>query len=227
MKTQIDPNSIFRIDADNINDNIIGVAACLLQDNTIHHAGIFIRYNSTNYLLHFDKEKVELLEIKKAVLCFFKRLSYIPSEIIPSTYLLFKRISMSKKPGYSYFYDGSCYEPTNIDFFDEYEMPEIMSCVGFCLNVLKTVLNREDFIKYTDWHYHNGITEDKVKKYFESKIKANYPNIDIVEFCKHSRRILPIEYFTAGFSTTIPVEKLFTDANIKAVENALISKIAS
>ena len=203
----------------------MGVAVSVFK-NEINHSGIFIRYNNTNYLLHFDMVNVSLLEIPERSIVFFKQLTFLPSEFIPSTFHWFTQLAKAKSPGYGYFYSGSFYDETTLDFIDGQQMPEIMSCVGFCLNVLKTVLRGKDFIKYTDWHYHNGITEDNVLRYF-IKAKQNYPDINIEEFAKHVRRILPVEYFTAGFDVSLPVRKVFTDSNSREVAKIVMDKVDS
>ena len=195
-----------------------------IENGEVSHSGLFIRYLATNHFFHFDSKKVLLIEIPIGIdYCFFKQLDFIPDELIPSIYNYFKIVEKTANPTYGYFYTGSFYDSSSYEFIDEHSMPEIMSCVGFCLNVLKTILRQNDFIKYIDWHFHNGITEDDVLRYFEKSVK-NFPNIDLAEFTKHVRRILPIEYYTAGFSHTIPVEKSFTDLYIKDVKKSLLSK---
>jgi len=230
LKTNINPQLIIRGDYESLPDNIIGVAVTLNLDevqNPINHSGIFIRYNNSNYLLHFNREAIELVEIPEDSLVFFKQIS-VPTGFILSTYHFFTQIIKRKVPEYGYFYSGSFYDETTLDFIDGHGMPEIMSCVGFCLNVMKTVLRGKDFIKYTDWNYHDGLTEDKVLRYF-MKAKKSYPDLDMDEYIKYVRRILPIEYFTAGFEVEakIPVRKTFTDANIRIVDKMIMDRVAS
>ncbi|WP_091372351.1 hypothetical protein [Mucilaginibacter mallensis] len=225
MKTQINHQFIIRGDYDSLPDNIIGVAVSLLNDD-INHSGIFIRYNNTNYLFHFDSVDVVLIEIPKDAIVFFKQLTFIPPEFITSTFHWFRQLEKFKSPDYGLFYSGSFYNESTLEFIDKNQMPEIMSCVGFCLNVLKTVLRGNDFINYTDWNYHNGITDDKILRYFINA-KKNYPDIDIIEFAQHVRRILPVEYFTAGFDLNIPVKKAFTDSNNKEVTKIIMEKVSS
>jgi hypothetical protein len=226
LKNQINAQFIIRGDSDYLPDNLMGVAVSL-SENEINHSGIFIRYDSTNYLLHFNKRKISLVEIPSNSLVFFKHINLIPAELIPSTFHWFTKLEWKEnQPDYNYFYSGSFYDESTLDFIDPTGMPEFMSCVGFCLNVLKTVFRNQDFIQYTDWYFHDGLTEDTILRYFR-KTKNNYPDIDLEEYIKHVRRITPIEYFTAGFDSKIPVPKIFTDSYKREVAQNIMEKVNS
>lgn len=224
MSRTINSDNIIEADSADLPDNMLGVGVSVNRDREIRHSGIFIRYNESNYFLHFDGEKVELMDVPIGYCYYFKSLN-IAESLIPSYYNYFKLVERFAKPKYGYYYSGGFYHETSLDFIDENSMLESMSCVGFCLSVLKTCFFKNDFIFYEDWQFHDGVTDDEVLKHFRV-IEATYPDVTIDIYKKNARRIRPIEYFTAGFDKTAnrPVRKLFTDKFKEEVQFKILEK---
>jgi hypothetical protein len=174
-------------------DNLAAAVVLIDDKNKIAHSGIVIRYNGESKLLHFNPPFVLLENLTKYPLYYYKELSFIDPELIPTFLAHCEIIQYSAKPEYFYFYANSVYD-TNGDFISEKNMPEYMSCVGFCLNVLEFFLADESFFEYSDW---DGTTLNKGDGYIEHYIE---------EFTKNIRRIYPIEYLSGAFLTH-PVKK--------------------
>ena len=220
-------DNLIRCDSDNLPDHLLGVAIRINPERNQPHSGIFIRYDRRNYIFHFtgEGEKVFLHTPIDNDWCFFKTLTNVKF-FIPSVYAHFRRIKKRSKPDYFYFYGGGIFDQ-NGDYNDDDGLPNYMTCVGFCLAVMKFSLRGVDFLEFTDWPSGiiDGKEEDFIKKFYETKIAPNYPNLPLERFSQNVRRITPLEYITAGFSDKLPVSKSFIDTKKGSVKAEISERI--
>lgn len=211
-----------------LSDNLLGIAVQFNFEKRILHSGIFIRYNGEGHFFHYTGRGIFLTEVTDDELLLFEEFTKVKA-YIPSILAFFKRVKRTSKPKYCYFYAGALYDQDG-KLKQAHVIPEYLTCVGFCLAVLKNILLGQDLIKYSDWpagHGIDGLKKDYVERFFTENIQPNHPEITIEQFREGIRRITPLEYFTASFSTTIPVAKSFTDANQQEVKEAIKREIAN
>ena len=220
-------NNLIRCDSEELPDHLLGVAIRLDADRKNPHSGVFIRYDKQNYIFHFTGkgDKVFLHPPTDNDWFFFKALTEV-KYYIPSVYAHFRRIKRKSKPDYFYLYSGGAFDQ-NGDFTDTGTLPNYMTCVGFCLAVLKHSLTGIDLIQFEDWPAGilNGKSEDYVKNFYDVKIAPNYPDISFAKFSNDVRRITPLDYITAGFSSVIPVPKTFIDNQKSSVKKEIYASI--
>jgi hypothetical protein len=216
----IDEN-IISCEADDLPENIIGAAIVTNPDDS-QHAAIFIRYNGESKLFHFTGRSVMIEDFfNPDEIYFHKNLAVIDPLLLPAFLAHCELVLEKAEPKFGYFYEGALYDH-NGDFISPSSMPEYMTCVGFCLNVIKGFLSDQDYFNYSDWDI-NTLDETYAEKFLE-KVQLENPGIAINDFKVNLRRILPIEYLCGAFSTTLPVEKAFTDGIRQDVERAYESK---
>jgi hypothetical protein len=199
-------------------DNLIGAAVYINPRKQAKHAGIFIRYNGKNKLFHYDGLNVLLEDYDNDQLYVVKEIDFIHSSLIPSIVMHCELVLEKASPLYGYFYMGSMYNESG-DFISEGNMPEYMTCVGFCLNYFKYILKGKDFFNYLDWTSLGLGEKEGFVESFINEVQDKFQNIDINMFQNGIRRINPLEYLTGAFSEKIPVRKEFVDKYAQHVQN--------
>lgn len=217
---------LIRCNTEGLPDNLVGVAVYINDTGFAQHAGIFLRYNGQSKLFHYTGNEVLLEEVNNDEWYFHKELTFIAKDLVPSVILHCDIVQKEAKPKYGFFYLGEMYD-ANGDFISVGHMPEYMTCVGFCLNFIKYLLQGNDFFHYLDWDISSiGKGEGYIENFIE-KVKKIHPQIDIIDFKKGLRRIYPIEYVTGGFSEDLPVRKSFTDMHVENVKQIISQKLTA
>ena len=211
--------------SEDLPDNAIGAAVYINDKGDVQHAGIFIRHKGENKLFHYTGVQVKIDSFDGRRLYIYKGLENFIPPITNSIMMHFEVIQKEAKPEYGYFYVGSMYNESG-DFVSLGDMPEYMTCVGFCLNCIKYLLQGEDLFEYQDWDESSlkGVleTEPEYVTDFIKEVREAIPNIKIEDFKKGLRRIWPLEYITGAFSDSIPVRKPFTDDYSPQVNESLL-----
>lgn len=209
-------DNIISCQADDLPDNMIGAAIVTNNDNT-QHAAIFIRYNGESKLFHFTGKSVMIEDVLSLdEIYYHKSLDVIDPLLLPAFLAQCELVLEKAQPKFGYFYDGSALYDNNGDFISPSSFPEYMTCVGFCLNLIKSFLSDQNYFNYSDWDI-STLDESYVEKFLE-KVQIDNPGISIGDFKESLRRILPIEYLCGAFSPTLPVEKVFIDGIRPSVE---------
>lgn len=221
---------LISINANDIPNNIIAAATFINDTGMAEHAGIFVKYNNTPLLLHwFGKdilfEKVDPSIDSRHGWYFHKKFVFSLPRTISSFIVHCNEIKEESNPQYGYFYPGSYYDSNGKYYNDDEENrhPEYMTCVGFCLNVIKGFIEQEDYIQYRDWTAANSLDDEYLANTIKI-IRAYHPDISVEEISENARRIKPVEYLAAAFSENIPVTKKYTDSIIEEVQQILSTK---
>lgn len=222
--SKISLKEIVQCSSEDLPDNIMG-AAVLVESNKIPHAGIFVRYNGESKLFHFDGKQVLLDDINGQEIYFFKELPYLKPALAPSFLTHCQLVLNEAKPIFGYFYIGGMYDEEG-KFRNPGDMPEYMTCVGFCLNFLKYFTEGIDLFELSDWQTMDIKRKDEYVTDFIAKVKEQNPNLDIEDFKKGIRRIWPDEYFTGAFCNSLPVRKKFVEENITSIQTELLKTTA-
>lgn len=207
--------------ADDLPENMIGAAIVSNVDGS-QHAAIFIRYNGDSQMFHFTGTNVMIEDVLSLDEVYYhKRLDFIDPILLPAFLAQCELILEKAQPKFGYFYEGALYNEAG-EFLSPSTLPEYMTCVGFCLNVIKGFLSDQDYFNYGEWDV-KTLDETYAEKFLE-KVKLDHPSINIDDFKANLRRILPIEYLSGAFSDNLPVSKGFIDSIVIDVQNVLESK---
>ncbi len=190
------------------------VALGYSHDSEFPHSAFIINYNGELYEYGYNGHSITLGSLTDDY--FHKISDTIESGEVPAFIAFCQNVKKMAKPIYGFFYSGESY---NLDgkHLSDSDLGERMTCVGFCLNILKGALE-EDYLEYMDW-----TSESHSKEYLENF--CNQHNLDIAKISKYHRRITPIEFLTSGFFKKVPIKKVQIDSKIEAVEEYLIARI--
>ncbi|WP_285009617.1 hypothetical protein [Pedobacter faecalis] len=215
-------NRLRHCDETDLEENMVGAAILINPDGT-QHAAIFLRYNSESKLFHFTGKSVIIEDVSGMEDYYLKSLDFLPAILLPAFMAQSELILEKAQPEFGYFYEGSLYD-TNGDFVSPGASPQYMTCVGFCLNVIKGFLSDQDFFQYEDWDEKSLIGKMEHVESFLSRVNESYPDIKLEDFKVNLRRILPIEYVAGAFSRDLPVRKAFTDSIVEDLQKSLDEK---
>lgn len=218
----IDDKTIFQCNTDNLPDNIVG-AAVLVESSKVQHAGIFVRYNGDSKLFHFTSEDVLLEDFNDKDIYFFREFSFIKPALTPAFLAHCQIVMQEARPKFGYFYVGAEYNEQG-KFRSPGDLPEYMTCVGFCLNFLKYFTDGVDIFDIDDYTSSDLKRTDEYIARFLKKVQEENPSLDMDAFRKGLRRIWPAEYFSGTFSISLPVRKAFVDSILDDVTNSLLTK---
>lgn len=200
-----------KIESDRITDFV--AIGNLIKEAEAYHSAFVISYGKELYEFHYTGEEIEFKVIDNDY--FHKITDTIVSEEVPAFIALCKNILKNANPTYGFFYSGESY---NLDgtHLSNLDLGERMTCVGFCLNVLKGFLE-EDYIVYEDWtsetHEKNGYLESYCEKY----------KLDPSKISVSHRRITPRECLTSCFFSELPISKKEIDERIGEVDEYFIN----
>jgi hypothetical protein len=210
-----------KCNSENLPDNVIG-AAVLVENDAVPHAGIIIRYNGVSKLFHFDGQKVLLEEFNDYELYFFNEFPFINTSLAPAFLAHCEIVLKEARPTFGFFYIGSQYDSQG-KFRSPGDLPEYMTCVGFCLSFLKYFHEGKDLFNFNEWNVSSlDRGEEYINKFIE-KVKKQHPEINIEDFEKGIRRIWPAEYYAGTYSPNIPVGKAFIDTIVDELKIMLIN----
>ncbi len=195
-----------------ISEDFVAIGNLINEHKEPYHASLIIKYNSILLQYHYTDTDIELSEVDYEY--FHKRTKTIHKEEIPAFIAYCNSIKKNANPVYGYFYSGEYYDNKGVHF-SEKSIGERMTCVGFCLNVLKGFLEN-DYLKYTDWDSSSHST-DYLLKYAEKHKLA------VASIQESHRRISPIEILTSGFFYNIPISKIEIDNKLAEVKEYLLN----
>lgn len=208
----------------NSTDNFVAITVTLNDLGQASHSGLLISYNKTTYHFHFDTADVLLLQVdlKLAKNVYHKKLEIIDRQLIASFLNHCKIIAKTAMPQYGYFYGGSYYE--NGIYHSNNNTPQLMSCVGFCINVITGFIEEKKYIEFLDWQ---PVT-DKAEKWFNTfvvELQKKYPKLDVNALKNDFRRIKPSELISSAYFNMLPIRKVQTDQVNLIVEEVFKSSI--
>lgn len=189
------------------NINFVALGNLINQEQS-YHAAFVIRHENNLLEFHYTGEKIELVNLRRDY--YHKITDTIHPDEVASFIAKCINIRKNAKPEYGYFYSGESYDEHGNHQSDN-SLGERMTCVGFCLNVLKGFLENEDYLSYEDWDSTTHEEEGYLEWYCETY------NLNIEDVKSSHRRITPREFLTSGFFITIPIRKHQIDSKIQEV----------
>lgn len=197
-------------------------AACLINEEGVaQHVGLVIHSKEGYFLFHYTGEEVLFEDGKVEEWYFHKSIEFIYPEFCGTFLGHCKKIAQNANPKYGYFYNGSFYDSNGI-YYSENQIPEFMTCVGFCINVIKGFIEADEYFEYNDW-----TSQTVSQHYLDSnviRIQRIAPHVTKSLICENSRRIMPSEFIAAAFIKKIPIRKSDIDLIINDLEKVIYDK---
>lgn len=214
----------------NLSENFVAIATKIYNKKAVH-AGVLIRYKNKDYLHHYPGgNQIPLVDenFNGDGWYIYKSADFInEDEYEVGAFLQYcRRICKNSKISYGFITDGSKYDQ-NGKFIAKSELPEIGTCVGFCINTLTgSIIDIKDtMFELDDW------TDSDILKQYDSaflqKNKEKYPDLDLNLYNLFRKRITPIEYLCSSFFHSYPIRKDEISDIIFPVQEVIDQKFAS
>lgn len=204
--------------------------AVKLHSEVIANHSALILFNEGSFkAFHYNHPDVLFEEIEEhndwVILNIFGR---IPSDLVSAFANLCRVVSEEANPEYGYAYDGSFHDLDG-SYKSATGSPQILTCVGICLSVLKGFFVNLDklsvltnLIKFEDWD--NSEVPDWYLNRF-SVVAARNPDTPPEVLWRNLRRIRPSEFLTIPLFEEFPVSKASVDEVIEHVETVLRERL--
>ncbi|MEI3802734.1 MULTISPECIES: hypothetical protein [unclassified Chitinophaga] len=213
------------VQSENFNSegDFVAAAVKITKEGEAEHAGIVIYYNKDCFLLHYNSVDVKISGIPNKWY-FHKPLQVIPPIFVASFLSYCRKVVQKANPEYGYVYGGSIYDQHG-QFFSEKKIPEVMTCVGFCINVVLGFIEADEYISYSDWTIATLADSDKYIAHYRNEFVKIFPDLDMEELIKNIRRVKPSEFLTSAFlNSNLPIRKIAIDEILDLVEAVLVLK---
>lgn len=195
-----------KVESDRITD-FVAIGNYIDPIHSTHHAAFVIQYNGHLYEFHYSGRAVEFKSIETDY--YHKITDTILAAEIPAFIALCKHIEKKARPTYGFFISGDMYDKDG-NYICNSPLGEVMTCVGFCLSVLKG-FHEEDYLVYSDWDESTHEVEDYVINYCLKH------NLDPDKVAPFHRRITPRECLTSCYFSQLPISKEMIDRKIEEV----------
>jgi hypothetical protein len=182
------------------------------------HVGILVCIRGDMKNFHWDEnaiylEKLELFEEAENV--YHKEIKHFPVSnfFLDAMLARFRSILENSEITYGIIAQSEAHYNEKGVFEGLAGLPEICSCVGFCIYVIKGFLFKsKKFIEINEWENVEIESHPKLMEWYNNA-KEIYPNLSEEEYRKNHRRILPNEFVLAGYAlpAQLPVTKAFID----------------
>lgn len=203
--------------------DFVGIAIKLNADGVAIHAGLLIKHSNNHLILHYIPDDVQVTSIP-GPWYYHKTLSLIDPLFVLAFRSYCDWVVENANPEYGYIYTGCLYNE-NGQYFSETAVPEIMTCVGFCISVIKGFIDAEEYFQYTDWGI-SSVDDDEYLEFFVNKFSGIYSPEEMKNLENNIRRILPVELLASAFiDDELPIRKTAVDAIVEIVKQVLVNKV--
>lgn len=221
---------LIKFNEDALPENFVAAATYINSEKEAYHAGILIRLENVNYLCHYpgfrtpptiEKGFNEENVIAYKILDSFDNDEGDVGAFLAQCY----RVCKETKITYGYVIDGSSYNDDGL-FESKVGLPEIGTCVGFCINILANSMVdvADSFFNLDDWD-DSEVIED-VDNFGMREALSKYPTLDWNLYDAFKKRIKPIEYISSSFLNEFPITKESINVIQPYVEAIIAKKFA-
>lgn len=187
-----------------LDSKFIAAAVYINEDGELYHAGIAIGSDAGKRLIHLNDTILDE-ELNRYQYFILKNFEHIPKDEAEAFYVHAKDAVNSSSIVMGYYYDGTYFREGRF-IIPGNEPYTRMSCVGFCLSILRGWNIDDDYIEFGDWNAANSLSAEAEANELES-LKALYPNLTEADLKTNIRRIKPSEYLAGAFIKTTPIRK--------------------
>lgn len=212
------------------NEDFLAICITLDKDGIGKHCGIIICYEEEFTFFHFDgKVNLTSLGIEEIPSNYYVKVTSI-FEV--DKILAFKAyceiLSTEVSPEYGFLFTNSFYNSDG-KYYSENNIPDITTCVGFCINVIRGFLyNNEKYIDIEDWD------DSSLEEFTQDFIDVIESQLNFIESIDKTRlmeikksffkRIKPSELTSSAFFKEVPIRKHDIDFVNPTVQNLLLLK---
>ena len=191
-------------------EDFVAIGVTVL-DGEADHAAIIIQYRGDIFELEFTGATVNFGLNTKSYRQSIVR--SIETDDVPAFFAMCGKVVEEADPKFDFFYSGEYYNRIG-RHMGRGATGERMTCVGFCLNVLKGFLT-EDYLRYEDW----GPESSEIDGFVENYCRQHGFAKELIQ--KAHRRIAPDELLASAFFSDPPVRKAQIDSIIEKVRTTL------
>lgn len=182
------------------------------------HSGILICVNGDMNFFHWDQKNIVLEKLegyKGAGNIYHRKLNFLPtsSPILFAMLARFRKIALNTRLAYSMIAESDAKYNERGIFESATGLPELSSCVGFCINVLRGFLVKTRvFIDIEDWSLMPIEGHENTLRWMQ-EAKELYPNLSEEIYRRNHRRIKVHDLALAAYAKPgeLPVRKKFIE----------------
>lgn len=235
MSTDLDiENKLVKYNENDLPSAFVSIAVTLNSNNEAEHAAIFIRYREVDHLFHFPGSQPPLIEdITNRVMpiLLYKVIDNFDTDDesdVGSFLRHCQRVCIETDVTYGFIFDNSSYESDG-RYLSLSGLPEIASCVGFCVNVLSRYVTdfSNSYFNLDDWD-DSGI-EGRIANFdawAQNEIEKKYHSLDWNLYNAYKKRISPFEYLCSAFCNAYPITKEAISQIEPEVTEVILKKLA-
>lgn len=226
--------SLLRLSDCDVHEDFIAFCVKVGDDGIATHSGIIICYDERMHFFHFDStvhlDELDLDNIDDNL--YIKKITIFGNETILAFKGYCEILELEVCPLYGFIFLNSFYNVDGV-YYSEANLPDITTCVGFCINVIRGFLyNNDKYIEIGDW---NNSTIDTLPvdfQYWINSIQDQLERIsqnvsdEMMENIKSNyfKRIRPSELASSAFFEKLPIRKVSIDFINPTIENSLLVK---
>lgn len=197
-----------------------------ISDGEAKHSGLLIRYKGIDHLCHFPgnslPEIVPVSNVDVYVYRVWDLVSIDDFDEVGAFLSHCKYVCGQSNIIYGYINDGSSYDYRGA-YLNRTELPEIGTCVGFCLNILNyhVLTSGEEYLYFhiDDWHDNNEWFEHD--GFAHRQIADRFPNVDMELYNRFKKRITPLQYLCSAYLYNYSIRRADVDSIAPQVEGHL------
>ncbi len=226
--------SLLRLSDCEIHEDFIAFCVDVDSNGIATHSGIIICYDEKLHLFHFDStvhlDDLDINNIPDNL--YIKKITIFGNERVLAFKAYCEILEVEVSPLYGFVFANSFY---NIDgmYYSDSNLPDITTCVGFCINVIRGFLyNNDKYIEVNDW---NSSTIDTLPVDFQFwldsiddqlRLISENINVEMMEGVRNNyfKRIRPSELASSAFFERLPIRKNNVDFVNPTLENTLLLK---
>lgn len=213
-------NELIAIGECDKSDDFVAVGIILDENGIGYHSGILLCLSETLYFFHYTGRDVVIDIIDKDYeywySLYIKELSIVEPEKV-EYFLGFCEILRDEvHPVYGWLFTNSFYSVDGSYYSDIENIPDITTCVGFCINVIRGFLyNNDQYITIEDW---DDSSLNEYQEAFMKNVTAQLAKIEEInperlnEITQQNfKRIMPSELTSSAFYKNLPITKINID----------------
>jgi hypothetical protein len=208
-------------------ENFVSIAV-KIDNRKATHAAILIRHINNNYLCHFPGQtSPEIIENFNEegwyIYKIWEIINFEDENEVGAFLQYCRRVCDSSTITYSYIADGSKHNFKG-EFISKSGLPELGTCVGFCVNTLSdSIIDAESYFHLDDWDDSELIAA--VDKWALEQVNNKYPDLDWTLYNAFKKRITPHDFLCSSFITNeYPIRKSKIDSISTDVQNVINEK---
>lgn len=232
MKSMQLEGKLIKYNDSELPSNFVSIAVVVNDNKEAYHGAILIRYRSVDHLFHYPGSEPPVIEDitgGSGQILIYKILENFDTEDDTDVGAFLRhcqRVCIETNVTYGFIFDNSTYALDG-RYQSISGLPEIATCVGFCVNVLSNFVIdvSESYFNLDDWD-DQGIEGhmQRVDLWAQQETLKKYPSLDWNLYNSFKKRISPLEYLCSAFCEVYPIHKA-TIAQIHPFVDAELQRI--